>query len=296
MKNNQKITVGIPAYNRPETLYRALKSLENQIYTDFRVIVIDDCSPSCDLSTVVNRYKNTLNIDFIRNTENKGLVKNCLNILEIVNTEYFMWMADDDEYSESYLYSLIQILDDDATVSTAAGHWHLLIDEQTKITMATASFEDQCKLLRMVRYMWGSDDAFFYGLHRTSIIKKVFFNNFWWPNKDTVFNWCYVPLFQIVLSGRVVLTKDTSSVFINHQYTEKDYFSDPGGRVISAIKWCIRRVNIYYYYLLIVIRGRAWTLLIPATLVVLACILRDVSSRIFRSFFQRGKPIRTPIS
>lgn len=37
-------TVCIPTYNRGYILYRALESLENQTFSDFEVIVVDDGS------------------------------------------------------------------------------------------------------------------------------------------------------------------------------------------------------------------------------------------------------------
>lgn len=286
MTKQYSVTIGIPAYNRPQTLARALKSLENQVFKEFKVIIQDDCSPSHDLRAIANDYSSSLNIEYIRNKSNEGLINNCLKLLDRVDTEYFMWMADDDEYSETYLSSLTRLICSDDNISTSVGHWHLLVDEQTNLRMDTANFPDEAKFLRMMKYMWKSDDAFFYGLHRTRFIKKVFFHGYWWPNKKMVANWCYVPLFQIVLSGRVVITDDTSAIFINHQYTEKDYVSERGG-IASAVKWCLRRINIYYYYLMILIKNRELVLLIPAAPFVLVCALRDVGTRLVSAVFRK---------
>ena len=65
------IDVIIPAYNCKKTLDRTLSSLVAQTNKDFIVTVIDDCS-SEDLLPNIERYKELLDISYIRNDENKG--------------------------------------------------------------------------------------------------------------------------------------------------------------------------------------------------------------------------------
>ena len=49
-------SVIIPAYNRVDLLRRCLESLEQQTYTAFEVLVVDDCSNE-DIRTVVEGIK-----------------------------------------------------------------------------------------------------------------------------------------------------------------------------------------------------------------------------------------------
>lgn len=65
------INVIIPAYNCASTLGRTLASLVAQTDTNFEVIVVDDCSAE-DITTIIEDYKNKLNIIYIRNNKNLG--------------------------------------------------------------------------------------------------------------------------------------------------------------------------------------------------------------------------------
>jgi len=40
------LTVGIPAYNNPEALIRALDSVIKQTFTDYEILISDDHSPN----------------------------------------------------------------------------------------------------------------------------------------------------------------------------------------------------------------------------------------------------------
>ena len=65
------INVIIPAYNCRATLSRTLSSLVAQTDPNFEVIVVDDCSIE-DLKSIVDDYRNKLNIIYIRNEQNLG--------------------------------------------------------------------------------------------------------------------------------------------------------------------------------------------------------------------------------
>ena len=66
------IDVIIPAYNCSRTLAKTLSSLVAQTDNNFNVIVVDDCSTE-DLETIVNSFKNLLNITYIKNETNSQL-------------------------------------------------------------------------------------------------------------------------------------------------------------------------------------------------------------------------------
>jgi glycosyltransferase involved in cell wall biosynthesis len=65
------IDIIIPAYNCSNTLGRTLSSLVAQTDTDFNVIIVDDCSTE-NLEPIIEDFKNSLNIKYIRNDVNIG--------------------------------------------------------------------------------------------------------------------------------------------------------------------------------------------------------------------------------
>ena len=65
------INVIIPAYNCRTTLSRTFSSLVAQTDPNFEVIIVDDCSTE-DIKSIVDDYRDKLNIVYIRNEQNLG--------------------------------------------------------------------------------------------------------------------------------------------------------------------------------------------------------------------------------
>ena len=59
-----KLTVTIPSYRQPDLLNSCLLGLQHQTFKDFKIIIIDDNS-GVNLSPILQKYSNTLNIEEI---------------------------------------------------------------------------------------------------------------------------------------------------------------------------------------------------------------------------------------
>lgn len=100
------ISVAIPAYKK-KYLEQAIKSVLNQSYSDFELIIVDDYSPE-DLSSTVNKFSD-LRVHYYRNKINLGsesLVKNWNKCLEYCKGEYFVLFSDDDIMEPNFLANL----------------------------------------------------------------------------------------------------------------------------------------------------------------------------------------------
>ena len=54
--NNYKkglVSIGLPTYNRPENLEKALKCITNQTYKNIEIIVSDNASPNYKVQEIV---------------------------------------------------------------------------------------------------------------------------------------------------------------------------------------------------------------------------------------------------
>lgn len=99
-----KYTFLLPAY-KIEFFQEALKSILNQTYKDFKLIIQDDCSPY-DLKSIVDLYSTDRRIYYYRNEENiggKSLVKCWNKLLSKANSEYIILASDDDVYDVYFL-------------------------------------------------------------------------------------------------------------------------------------------------------------------------------------------------
>lgn len=93
----EKISIGIPTYNRPEYLKNALESLLKQTHTNLEIIISDNCSPNEDVKRVISEFSNKdARIRGFIQPKNIGMVLNFEFVLKKSTSDYFMWKADDD--------------------------------------------------------------------------------------------------------------------------------------------------------------------------------------------------------
>jgi glycosyltransferase involved in cell wall biosynthesis len=229
-------------------LDRALASVARQEYPYLEVIVADNANPGSDTKMVVDRYARVIpDLTYLRHPVNVGPIRNFAALLKRARGDYFMWLADDDEITANYVSSLVAQLEADPGAVSAAARWVLMTNERDGHLMPTSSFPDRSAVRRVLRFVWRSDDAFFYALHRTSVLRQAHFPGYWRPIRSVTANWAYVYLLDVVLRGRVVLTPDSTVQFINHDYTEKgDGRQDRAGHALSTR--ALRRVNVHVLY------------------------------------------------
>jgi glycosyltransferase involved in cell wall biosynthesis len=96
------VSIGIPTYNRPEGLARALASALAQTYPNVEIIVSDNASP---VDALFNTWPpaNGKAVHLIRQPTNIGAEANFCAVLEAATGEYFMWLADDDWIDPNYV-------------------------------------------------------------------------------------------------------------------------------------------------------------------------------------------------
>ena len=50
------VSVGLPCYNRPETLKRAIDCMLNQTYRNIELLISNDCSPNPEVYRLLDEY------------------------------------------------------------------------------------------------------------------------------------------------------------------------------------------------------------------------------------------------
>lgn len=100
-----KYTFLLPAY-KASFFEEALESIKNQTYTDFKVLVSDDCSPE-NLEPIYNKVcGDDPRFSFRRNEKNMGgksLVSHWNLLVDMCDTEYLIMASDDDVYESKFL-------------------------------------------------------------------------------------------------------------------------------------------------------------------------------------------------
>jgi len=102
------ICVLIPAYNEPELLYRAIKSIIEQDYRPIKIFVADDASPKQLLSTKqIEYFTNITGIDFVfkKFSQNVGAHLNFLRAVKLIDSKYFIYFQHDDYFIDNNFIS-----------------------------------------------------------------------------------------------------------------------------------------------------------------------------------------------
>ena len=105
-----KISILIPTY-KACYLEEAIKSVLNQTYTNFELIIVNDASPE-NIQDCVNKF-NDNRIKYYENTKNCGainVVDNWNICLSNATGEFVMCMGDDDVLSENCLDEYIKLI------------------------------------------------------------------------------------------------------------------------------------------------------------------------------------------
>ena len=103
-----ELTVCITVYNDVETLSRAMESILNQTYKDFKLLIYDD--GSSDGSGDVAESFGDSRITVVRCNENKGCLYARAKLIEMLDTEYCMWCDADDKFAHDKAFETAMTL------------------------------------------------------------------------------------------------------------------------------------------------------------------------------------------
>lgn len=104
------ISVGLPAY-KTKFIEKSIKSVLNQTYKEFELIIVNDASPE-DIKTIVNKFTDP-RIRYFENKNNLGknnIVENWNRVLSYAKGEYFVLFSDDDVYEPTFLEEMYKLL------------------------------------------------------------------------------------------------------------------------------------------------------------------------------------------
>lgn len=106
-----KVSIGMPVYNGGDLISYAISSLLAQTYSDFELIISDNCSED-RTSIICKAFAEKDNrIRYYRQSQNIGAAPNFEFVLTKATGEFFMWAAHDDLWTPGYLQSSICAFD-----------------------------------------------------------------------------------------------------------------------------------------------------------------------------------------
>lgn len=105
-----RISVVIPAYNKVAYLLTCLRSVVNQTFNDFEIVVVDDCSSDDTVSVIEQLKQNEHRIRLIRQETNQGTMAARVAGALATTGEYVTFMDQDDTLEPYALESIVREL------------------------------------------------------------------------------------------------------------------------------------------------------------------------------------------
>lgn len=244
-----RVTIGLPTYRRGHLIRRALASIGAQTYRDFVLVISDNAGKDPETMAAVEEFSEVLpEVVLIAQEKNIGAFENLKFLLATAETEYFMWLADDDEISPDYLEELVNLLDNDRSTVTAMGKWMGMTSQTEGKIRSQLRPDDAYRLYRLIKFVAGNaDDSAYYGVHRTHCLRQSWFTDYLPPNRGVLTNFCYIILFDMLWLGRIQYGQ--SATWVCHNYSEKEYNRALARGVSDRIRTLLRRLNVYLLYI-----------------------------------------------
>lgn len=120
------VTVLMPVYNGEAYLREAIKSVLEQIYTNFEFLIIDDGSTD-NSSSIVDSFAD-IRIRLVHNTNNLGLIATLNHGIDLAKGDYIARMDCDDICMPMRLARQVEFMEAHTEVGVC-GSWAKLIDE-----------------------------------------------------------------------------------------------------------------------------------------------------------------------
>lgn len=140
-----KISICIPSYNYAHFIADAIESALSQTFSDYELLVIDNCSTDNTGEVVLRYLQEGRNIKYIRNETNLGLIGNLNRCIELASGTYIKILCADDLLEASCLEKMVRVLEADPKVSLVASGRQLVDRSLNKL--GQLSYADRAELL-----------------------------------------------------------------------------------------------------------------------------------------------------
>lgn len=123
---SNKLTIIIPMYNASAYLSETINSIKLQVYTDFSVLILDDCSTDNSYRLCKELTKDDGRFEIYKNDINQGYLKSTNILLSLVKSDYCAFWDADDTGSDCRLLKQVSFLESNKNVSLVGTYANLI--------------------------------------------------------------------------------------------------------------------------------------------------------------------------
>ena len=190
MNKHPLISVIIPLYNTEKYIESCIRSVLNQTYQHFEIIVINDGSKDKSGEIVFSLSQQDARIRLI-NKENGGVSAARNDGIRAANGELIAFLDSDDEYLPNAFEDMLAAMDDETDLLIASHRKIWIKTHDERYTNESVTIEELrsrfTELKPKITFIWGN-------LYRSEIIKenRILFNDNIQFSEDFDFNLRYI--------------------------------------------------------------------------------------------------------
>jgi glycosyltransferase involved in cell wall biosynthesis len=223
------VSIGMPVFNGADFIRQSVKSLLDQDYENFELIISDNASGDETESICRSLAKNDIRIRYSRNHENIGAAGNYNKVFLNARGKYFKWAAHDDECHPAMLRKCVEVLEKSPKSVTMVYPLAELIDESGATIVPELdriASRDPSPHRRLAHLLWSLNmcDPVF-GLIKTEYLRKT-------QLIGPFFGADYVLLSELVMLGQIWEIDETLFRLRAHQ--KRSMKANPSARARAA--------------------------------------------------------------
>jgi glycosyltransferase involved in cell wall biosynthesis len=111
-----KVSIGLPVYNGENYISKAIKSVLNQTYDNFELIITDNQSTDQTEKICREYEKKDKRVRYYRNIKNYGARYNYNKVFLLSKGKYFSWISHDDLIANDFIEKCVSVLEKDKSV------------------------------------------------------------------------------------------------------------------------------------------------------------------------------------
>jgi len=238
--NNNLVSIIIPVYNSSDYIIRAIKHVLKQTYTEWELIIIDDCSTDKSLSLVKSYAKIDKRIIILSLEINSGAAIARNKGITAAKGQYIAFLDSDDTWHPQKLEKQLNLMKN--YNSTFSHTSYSLIDENNKELHIKSKCKKWIILKDLVKYNWIGTSTVIYN---AGVLGKQYMPNF--RNRQDWALWL------------ALIRKSEKVLFIDEpltQYTVRNNSISANKSKLIKYHWLIYRkilkFNIFYSFILLV--------------------------------------------
>jgi glycosyltransferase involved in cell wall biosynthesis len=177
MNSTPLLSVGLFVYNGERFIEEALRSILNQTFTDFELIISDNASTDRTGEIAEDYAKRDDRIRYYRNAKNMGAGWNVRRVYELATGKYFKQAAVDDLLEPDLLRRCVEILESDPGCVLAHARTKEVDEEinliKNYVTPIRTDYDDPVARFREMLHTGGDKCYQIFGVMRMSALRQL---------------------------------------------------------------------------------------------------------------------------